>query len=293
MKKTYISKSFEHFISLFRRYNCLFFTLCTLLLTAHAGFAALPIASDSRIKTFVYNENEVFHITVHYGYITSIEFAKNEDIVTIAPGNGYSWKFTKDGRRLFIKALEGAAETNVTIITTKRTYQFELESRSPSDGVDEQLVYVVRFFYPDEMLDKPRPKVDTNRFSPSPPTQSSPATDQPDVSSPFSSAPQAPSAPANPFAEKGDKKKYNFNYTLTGPERIAPLKVFDDGASTLFQFPQHNALIPHFFIAGQDGKETQASYSIKGDYIVLSSVAPQIILRLEADEVRVFNEQYK
>lgn len=276
-------------------------TAFTWLCIAQVASGATAITTDSRIKTFVYNENEVFHITVHYGYITSIEFPKNEDILTIAPGNGYSWKFIKDGQRLFIKSLEGAAQTNVTIITTKHTYQIELESRSPSDGIDEQLVYVVRFFYPDALLDKPRPAVDTNRFTPQSFSGSSHNSAAPDLYSPpppsMTEGIKTSQSPADsdPFASSitSAQSTYNFNYTLTGPDRIAPLKVFDNGAETLLQFPDHNALIPHLFVIGNDGKETQASYTMKGDYIALTGVVQEIVLRLDRDEVHVYNERYK
>ncbi|MDJ1407606.1 MAG: hypothetical protein MRQ13_04430 [Candidatus Midichloria sp.] len=43
-----------------------------------------PIATDSRIRTFVYSQNEVFGIVVHYGYQTNIEFADGEEIQTIS-----------------------------------------------------------------------------------------------------------------------------------------------------------------------------------------------------------------
>jgi type IV secretion system protein VirB9 len=64
-----------------------------------------PIAMDSRIKTFIYSENEVFRLVVHYGYQTSIEFADGEEIQTISVGNNYAWQLTPVGRRLFIKAI--------------------------------------------------------------------------------------------------------------------------------------------------------------------------------------------
>ena len=51
-----------------------------------------PIAIDSRIKTFIYSENEVFRLVVHYGYQTSIEFAEDEEIQTISAGNNYAWQ---------------------------------------------------------------------------------------------------------------------------------------------------------------------------------------------------------
>ena len=31
-------------------------------------------------------------------------------------------------------------------------------------------------------------------------------------------------------------RKYNFNYTFSGPDEIAPVKVFDDGEFTYFEF---------------------------------------------------------
>ncbi len=254
----------------------------SLVTFTNLAYCSVPVTTDSRIKTFIYNENDVFHISVHYGYMTSIEFAKNEDIDTIAPGNGYSWKFIKDGRRLFIKSLEGAAKTNLTIITSKRTYQFELESKDASEEMDEDLVYVVRFFYPDELIGQASPKIastmNANNFAPQPmqdiqPTQASAAVPQ-----------------LSPTLASRD---YNFNYSLTGPDNIAPLKAFDDGTSTFFQFPNNNALIPHIFIISETNKETRAAYSRKGEYIVVDGVYKEINLRLDNNLVKVFNEQKK
>jgi type IV secretory pathway VirB9-like protein len=38
----------------------------------------LPITSDHRIKTYIYNPNEVYLIVVHSGFQSHIEFAKGE-----------------------------------------------------------------------------------------------------------------------------------------------------------------------------------------------------------------------
>lgn len=280
--------------------------LCFVLLLGYATpvGANVPITTDSRIKTYVYNENEVFPITVHYGYMTSIEFPANEKITTIAPGNGYSWKFIQDGSRLFIKALEGSAHTNMTIITSKHTYQFELESKDPSNSLDEQLVYVVRFYYPDQLLDAPQAQVNTNYFAPQPISQVTPAPVAPTMpsvpdpdetiaqmqppSSPSFSAAPTPSMPQEPMAKPG--QSINFDYTLSGPDTIAPIKVFDDGKETFMLFPDNNALIPHFFTTAANGQETRVSFSRKGEYIAIALVAPQFILRLGEEEVKVFNE---
>jgi type IV secretion system protein VirB9 len=120
------------------------FSICFINL----AYAEVPIATDNRIKTYIYNENEVYSVLVHYGYQSSIEFGLGEELETISIGDSYAWKITPVGRRLFIKPLEENIHTNVTIITNKRTYQFDLISKLPGEGFDKELVYVVRFFYP-------------------------------------------------------------------------------------------------------------------------------------------------
>jgi len=225
-----------------------------------------PITTDSRIKTFVYNENEVFHLTLQYGYQSSIEFAKGEEVETISLGNSYSWKITPIDRRLFIKALEGDVHTNMTVITNRRTYQFELQSKYPDENLDEDLVYVVRFYYPLESLDKPLPKVSSLNI---------------DMSK------YKPEVVMEPSVKK---ESYNFNYSLTGPDSIAPLKVFDDGNQTFMQFSNNNAVVPKIFSVEGDGKESRVTYSRQGEYIVVKKIINKMALRMNQDVVFVFNE---
>ncbi len=112
--------------------------------------SGVPITTDSRVKTFVYSENDVFTILTHYGYQSNIEFAKNESIKTVSVGDRIAWQVIPSGRRLFIKALEENANTNMTVVTNKRAYQFDLRASGQQPlQPNEELVYVVRFFYPD------------------------------------------------------------------------------------------------------------------------------------------------
>ena len=50
--------------------------------------------------------------------------------------------------RLFIKPMERNIRTNMTIITNKKTYQFDLVANELESGDEKDLVYVVRFEYP-------------------------------------------------------------------------------------------------------------------------------------------------
>jgi len=214
-----------------------------------------PIAIDSRIKTFIYSENEVFRLVVHYGYQTSIEFAEGEEIQTISVGNNYAWQLTPVGRRLFIKPLEENILTNMTILTNKRSYQFEVQSKLLSYTIDEELVYVVRFFYPDKDFDKNKPAIIS--------------------------------------AETKDIipviKPYNFNYTLTGPDSIAPLKIFDDGLNTFFKFDDNLEVIPQISIV-ENNQDKLLDARQRGDYVIVNVVGKEFELKLRNDVVKVFNE---
>jgi type IV secretion system protein VirB9 len=253
--------------------NLVLFYLCLLSAQVQLAEAGVPITTDSRIKTFVYNENEVFHLTLHYGYQSNIEFAIGEEIDTLSIGNSSSWKITPVDRRLFIKPLEGSAKTNMTVITNKRTYQFELESKDPDQNLDEELVYVVRFFYPSESFDNPLPKIDEKKFMPE----------------------KVEKLPDADIKSNSDTKNNNFNfsYTITGPDSIAPVKIFDDGERTFFKFPNNNATLPSLFIVEENKSENRTSYARQGEYIVVKRIFKKMALRLGKDVVYVFNEANK
>ncbi len=161
-----------------------------------------PVTIDSRIKTFVYSENEIFPIVLHYGYQTAIEFEKDETIQTYSVGNQFVWQFSAVGRTLFIKPLEDNIITNMTVITNKRRYYFELYSKLISGINDEELSYVVRFFYPDNANDKIKVM------------QKSIKTQEDNIQT---------------------IKPYNFNYEIIGADNKTLSVVFDNGVSTFFK----------------------------------------------------------
>jgi type IV secretion system protein VirB9 len=112
-----------------------------------SSFADVPIATDSRIKTYVYNQNDVYLVLINTGFQSSIEFEKGEHIKTLSLGDSYSWNMTPIGNRLFIKPMENNVRTNMTIITNLRTYQFDIASKSEEQN-NSDMAYVIRFFYP-------------------------------------------------------------------------------------------------------------------------------------------------
>lgn len=239
----------------------IFLILFAFFLQSNALAGNAPAAIDSRIKTYVYSENEVFRLVVNYGYQTSIEFAEGEEIQTISVGNNYLWQLTPVGKRLFIKPLEDNVITNMTILTNKRSYQFELQSKNlTAANTDEELAYVIRFFYPDEVQQNQKivaPKVETS----------------------------APPVTVNYVTP------YNFNYTQEGSKAILPSKIFDDGTNTFFKFPPAVSKLPKFY--SYDGSSQELlDPRMKGEYVVVNTVAPKFILEQEGKKVTVYNENW-
>lgn len=222
---------------------------------AFALRSATPLAADSRIRVINYQENEVYKFVGHYGYQSSIEFEAEEEVKTISIGDSTSWQIVPSGNRIFIKPIERDATTNMTVITDKRVYQFELHAQEAKDIRDDNMVFVMKFMYPgsaSSIMDLP-----------------STALDIPDLSDP--------------------EKQYNLNYTLRGSDIIAPIKIFDDGVFTFFQFRKH-AEVPAFYIVRGDNSEEVVNYRVVGDYIVVERIASRFTLRSGNDIVCVYNE---
>ncbi len=120
------------------------------MLPAQAANPAPPVASDSRVKTFVFNENDVYSLLTYYGFQSNVEFGPKERIETVSIGDRAGWQVVPAGRRLFIRAVADDLHTNMTVITNERAYQFDLRATNPADLPQEELAYVIRFYYPDD-----------------------------------------------------------------------------------------------------------------------------------------------
>ena len=227
---------------------------------AHAIREGRSLATDRRIQTIMYSVDEVYKFTGHYGYQSTIEFGPDEEIQTISMGDSISWLLEPNGNRIFLKPLEQNATTNMTVLTSKRSYLFELHAREASGIDDPKLVFQLRFMYPSETNDY---------ISSVSPTEGIPDLEDPEA-----------------------RSKLNFNYTLRGKEVISPLRIFDDGEFTYFEFRNKNADVPAFFLVDSDGKEALINYRVRGDYIVVERVWGVFTLRHGNDVVCIYNESW-
>ena len=105
------------------------------------------LATDNRVKLLVYSVNQVYTLVAYYGYQIDIQLGDTEEIKTIAAGDSVAWQIVGAGQHLFIKPMVNGARTNLSVVTTKRMYVFDLSARSVSDHGD--ITYLVRFRYPE------------------------------------------------------------------------------------------------------------------------------------------------
>jgi type IV secretion system protein VirB9 len=101
---------------------------------------------DNRVRVLSFNENQIYKLIAYYGYQTDIELAPNEEIRTVAAGDTVGWQIVSAGQHLFIKPMANNARTNLSVITNRRTYVFDLIAQPVTDRWD--MTYLVRFKYP-------------------------------------------------------------------------------------------------------------------------------------------------
>lgn len=290
-----INKSFlNHIIKSF------FLIFFSLLVITNAK-AQTPITTDSRIRTLVYNPNEVYELKFYYNYQSFIEFSNDEEIEMISVGEAFAWRLTPAGKRLFIRPLEIAAHTNMTIITNRRIYHFDIRSDEFTGKADEDLVYTVRFFYP--QIGQPLP-IPPQLAVPNVAARARnienvdplalPIKAQPNVNSGsiFTPIPKARVDENLPgiVGRNPEDSKLNFDYRFSGEsDNIMPIKVYDDGTETHFQFPNDNLVIPTISVVDVNGNETPLTYTIRDRYVVVPMVVRQFTLRLADSLLCIYN----
>lgn len=216
-----------------------------------------PIKLDHRVRTVMYQPDEVYKFIGHYGFQSVIEFSPDEEINTISMGDATGWMLNPVGNRLFLKPVEQDATTNMTLITDKNTYLMELHAREAYTIDDDEMVFILRFIYP--------------------------GTESTTIVSDFSDAAPVAEALDNP-------NEFNTSYTVSGPELLAPIRIFDDGEFTYFEFKDLNADLPAFFLVDSNNEESVINFRMRDNFVIVERVGERFTLRYGKTIVCVFNE---
>mgnify|MGYP000035223620 CR=1 FL=1 len=222
------------------------------------GLAFAPLAAgDNRLVEARYDEGRVYRVEGKPKVQATIRFGEDETIENVAIGDSNAWQVTPNKRAnlLFVKPLLARVSTNMTVVTDKRTYLFDLVA-SPS----AQPLYVLSFKYPDA----PKPKVD-----------------------PSAQLAQTTQPAAEPAAVT-DPALLNFAWTKSGDKKLLPENVFDDGEATFLSWPAGRA-VPAILITDSEGTEGPVNFTVRGTTIVIEGVPAQLVFRAGKDKALVVN----
>jgi type IV secretion system protein VirB9 len=121
---------------------------------AHAQMLDVPISGpvDPRVRTVLFREDAVVALRGHYGYQMMVEFGSDERIENVSIGDSLAWQVTPNRRAdtLFLKPIEFNAATNMSVVTSKRRYTFQLSAEEAIGLEDANIIYRVKFTYPPE-----------------------------------------------------------------------------------------------------------------------------------------------
>ena len=202
-------------------------------------------AADNRIRTLRYDPNQIVMVPGKSGIQSTIEFGSDEHIESVAVGNSAAWQVTPNRRAslLFVKPLVASNRTNMTVVTDQRTYMFDLVTGRREAAP----IYALKFSYPEDLAAKV--KLEQGRV-----VEPTPAK-----------------TPPNPV-------QLNFAWKTKGADNLLPSRVFDDGTSLYLAWTR-TVVLPAVSTLAEDDREASLNYRVAGDYIVVSPVPDNILLR--------------
>ncbi len=236
--------------------------------TVFADQKPKSLSTDSRMRMVSYDPNNVVTIVGSQLVQTSIQFADDETIIGVEGGDSAAWAIDINKIKqniLFIKPTVDASDTNLAVITDKNLYHFHLVANTKDTASAKEVTYNVRFHYPQAEQEALSLKLQAKRQR-----KESIVTDH-----------------------AVDPMQVNWEYSFSGrcAKDFVPIKAFDDGKFTYFQF-QADTDIPAIFVVDEQGKESLANVRMRGQYVVIQRLARQFSLRNGKIVSCVFNDHY-
>ena len=235
-------------------------------LTPHKG------ADDPRVRVVDYNPMNVVKLSTFYGVSTHVQFADGETIKDIAVGDDQAWNVKPRGNNLFIKPQATKADTNVTVVTDKRAYQFALivQPRPAKDSTawaDPNLIFSLKFRYPDEEAARLAANAKKDAL-------------------------KARLGEIKGKLTDAKKEGQNFDYWVAGSEEISPTAARDDGRFIYLTFT-NNRDMPAIYSVDAEGNEALINTNvIDGNTIVVQRLVARLMLRKGNSVASVVNKAF-
>jgi type IV secretion system protein VirB9 len=177
--------------------------------------------------------------------------------VGLGAGDLESLSFAAQDNHLFLKPRAAEVDTNLTVLTTRRTYQFDYSaSTQRPDPTQGDVIYALRFTYP---------------------------------------APPAPQGAADNLERRlsnaADARARNLAYGYRGSAALKPLSAWDNGVQTRLRFGPRREL-PAIFVRNDDGSESLVNFTIEQGDVIVHRVGRQFIVRRGRLSGCIVNEDF-
>jgi type IV secretion system protein VirB9 len=215
------------------------------------------------IQVYPWTEGALYQLYASPERVSTIALQPGEDLIDISTGDTVRWVIgdTSSGQgvnrrvHILVKPTLPDIQTNLVVLTDRRTYHLELVSTK------ETYMASISWTYPTDTL------VALHK-------QNAAALEN-----------------AQRVAENGVRlDSLNFRYRIEGDDPPwRPVRAFDDGRKVYIQMPSglSQGEAPPLFVAGADGRPNLVNYRVRGSYYIVDRMFGAAELRLGENPQRV------
>jgi type IV secretion system protein VirB9 len=201
---------------------------------------------DPRIRAAGYVDDEVYRLRGFVGYQIDLQFEPGETFVGLGAGDIEGIAFVGEENHLFLKPKAAKVATNLTVLTSRRQYQFDYSAAAQRPGTDDDVIYALRFTYPTAAA----------------------KTAAEDTARELDAR----------LRDASIGRSRNIDYWYCGEATLKPLAASDDGVHTRLTFAP-NAELPAIFVRNDDQSESLLNFSMDAGDVVIHRIARRFVLR--------------
>ena len=198
---------------------------------------------DSRIRSVLYNPDEVYRLHGWVGQEIHLEFEAGESFVALSGGDLDALALGSERNSLSIKPRVAFVDSNFTIVTTERYYHIRYTAAIQRHHQDAQhAIYSLRFTYPQDEINAQTQRLDALLTT------------------------DAATTPRNT------------DYWFCGSPSLRPIEASDNGVHTRLRFAEQTEW-PAIFVREEEGSESLVNFSVRGHDLLIHRVAREFVLR--------------